>query len=173
MNRRLQEAFDALEQSRLKLLQEVEQLNSEQYNKEQNGKWSVAQIVTHIITSEKLALLYMKKKSLGISSLENSGFLEPVKLTLLKISQRLPIRYKAPVEIIKHTPEAMTLESANTEWKNLRIKLRAFLEGIEDSNVKKKIFKHPIAGRFNAIQGITFLREHLLHHLPQIRRHLK
>jgi hypothetical protein len=173
MNHDLLKAYDALEQSRHKLLQEVAQLSSEQYRKEPNGKWSAAQIVTHIIASEKLALLYMKKKSMGMASLENSGFLEPIKLTLLKISQRLPIRYKAPSEIIKHTPEAMPLDAAIKDWDNLRTKLRAFLESIDDANVKKKIFKHPIAGRFNAIQGITFLREHLLHHLPQIKRHLK
>ena len=53
-------------------------------------------------------------------------------------------------------------------WEETRQELKSFLESIEEKNIHKKIFKHPIGGMLNVIQGVAFLREHLLHHKPQI-----
>ena len=38
----------------------------EKYHFRPGNKWSVGQILTHLLTSERMALRYMKKKSLGI-----------------------------------------------------------------------------------------------------------
>lgn len=170
MNSKLQVQFDLLEDARHDVITLISRLDEIGFNKGNGNKWSVGQILIHIVTSEKLALQYMRKKSLGVDSLKESGFVEPVKLTILKISQRLPIKYKVPKNIREKTPEPVSKEQLIQLWDQSRAEMKAFLESIEEKNVNKKIFKHPIAGMFNARQGVTFLREHLLHHKPQIAR---
>jgi hypothetical protein len=58
-------------------------------------------------------------------------------------------------------------------WEEERSKLQMFLTSIDEKHINKKIFKHPIAGMFNAAQGVAFLREHLIHHRPQIVKLVK
>jgi uncharacterized damage-inducible protein DinB len=173
MNVVLRGVFEKLETEREQILQTIESLTEEHYGTSLNSRWSISQILTHLITSERLALRYMKKKSLGIAQLPNSGWIEPMKLVLLRASQRLPLRYKAPQTIIDHTPAALTLAETKQQWPTSRLELQQFLESIDEKNVHKLIFKHPIAGKLNVIQGVAFLREHQLHHLPQIKRLLK
>ena len=91
---------------------------------------------------------------------------------LLKISQRVPLKYKAPKAVVQHTPEPLSLSELKEQWNSLRNDLRDFLEKIEDKNIRKKIYRHPV-GRFNVVQAVTFFREHFQHHLPQIKRLLQ
>jgi uncharacterized damage-inducible protein DinB len=170
MNPKLQQQFDLLEQSRKEILQQVSRVDTSAFKASLNNKWSLGEVLIHIITSEKLALQYMQKKSLGVDSLANAGFLEPLKLLLLRASQRLPLKYKVPKVIKEKTPEAPGKEELLKHWEENRNELKAFLSKIDDKHLDKKIFKHPIAGMFNAAQGVAFLREHLIHHKPQIQR---
>ena len=170
MNSKLRVQFDRLEKARHDVITHISHIDEMCFRKSNGNKWSVGQILIHIVTSEKLALQYMRKKSLGVDALKNSGIVEPIKLTILKVSQRLPIKYKAPKGIREMTPEAISKQELITLWDQSRLELKTFLESIEEKHINKKIFKHPIAGMFNASQGVAFLREHLLHHKPQILR---
>lgn len=124
----------------------------------------------HLLTSEQLTLGYLKKKSLGVSKLRDSGPIESVKITLLTIFQRMPFRFKAPTLVVQHTPNPVSLADLSERWNLSRIELKQFLETIHDDNLYKLIFKHPVAGRFNAVQCLIFMREHFRHHVPQINR---
>lgn len=168
MNSKLQHQLDLLEKLRTDITELIAHLDEMNFNRSVGKKWSVGQILIHIVTSETMALQYMRKKSLGIDKLENAGFIEPIKLTLLKISQRLPIKYKVPKAIYDKTPAAPSKEELFRSWEQSRSELKSFLETIEEKNINKKIFKHPIVGMFNVTQGVAFLREHLLHHKPQV-----
>jgi uncharacterized damage-inducible protein DinB len=167
---KLQYHFDRLEEIKTEVLQPVLPLAQSQLQSSATGKWSLGQVLIHIVASEQLALQYMRKKSLGVNELENAGLMEPMKLLLLKLSQRLPIKYKAPKTIVDNTPVFSSKEELLTSWKNNRKELYKFLETINEKDVDKKIFKHPIAGMFNVSQGLEFLREHIIHHKPQIKR---
>jgi hypothetical protein len=168
MNYLLEKEWNKLEKLRSDISEMLVQTHEKDFLISSNGKWSLGEILIHIVTSEKLALQYMRKKSLGVDSLENAGFVEPLKLIMLKISQRLPIKYKVPKGIKDKTPECPSKDELFRQWTSSRSELKAFLESIEEKNINKKIFKHPIAGMFNVTQGVAFLREHLLHHKPQI-----
>lgn len=170
MNSTLERQFRLLQESTDHILALITPISESEFQRKEPDRWSIGQILIHILTSEKLALQYMKKKSLGVDTLPNSGLIEPVKLTILKISQRLPIKYKVPKLIREKTPDAPRKDEFLLMWQNERQQLRTFLESIPHEHVNKKIFKHPIAGMFNASQGVAFLREHLLHHRPQIVR---
>ena len=170
MNASLEKIFNELEKQRENIYHKIADLSSDQYSRSVNGKWSIGQILTHLMTSERLSLLYMKKKSLGIKNLNDSGSLESFKSFLLKISQRLPFRFSAPKFLIANTPAALDKEDLQQKWVKSRLELKNFLEKIEDQNVRKKIYKHPVAGRLDAGQAMIFFCEHVRHHLPQIKR---
>lgn len=168
MNSKLQQQFTLLEQTRAEIVSLVLPLEESSFSRSYGDKWSIAQILIHVITSERLAVLYMRKKFQGVDNLKDSGSIESLKLLLLRVSQRLPFKFKAPATIQDKTPEPPTKDALLNLWEAERTKLNAFLCSIEEKNVNKMIFKHPIAGMLNAAQGVAFLREHLLHHKPQI-----
>src|SRR5688572_8371178 len=132
------------------MLNQVKDLPAEKLHFAPPGKWSISQILTHILVAEQLSMLYMKKKSLGIDQVGNSGLIASLRIGLLKISQRIPaIKFKAPKVVLEHTPAALSLSELSEKWEAHRQKLKAFLESIEEKNKRKLIYKHVIAGRLD------------------------
>jgi hypothetical protein len=171
VNAKLLYQFDQLENDRTSLLRVLSKHpESKLDNKLDSGDWSINQILIHLLTSEQLTLGYLKKKSLGVDQLGTSGAMEWVKLMLLNLSQRMPFKFKAPTVLVENTPNAMPLPDLVERWDSSRKELGNFLETIHDDNLHKLIFKHPIAGRFDVLQCLTFMRAHFQHHLPQINR---
>lgn len=151
----------------------IEDLPEEKYATSINGKWSIAQIIAHLLVSESMSVGYMKKKSLGIEALRDSGLKQEILSLILKISQRGPFRFNAPNVVVENTPQTLSREEAVKRWDKSRNELREFLETISDKHSRKLIYKHPIAGMLNTEQALKFLYEHVNHHLPQILRLLK
>ena len=172
MNAKIESAFVKLEQQRNYILKRVSEMSIEKYQFGSQDKWAVSQVIAHLITSERLSLMYMKKKAQGIDQAGDSGFAETLKTLVLKLSQRLPVKYKAPKFIVANTPEALTLEKATIHWQQVRQELKVFAEAISEKNIHKKIFKHPVAGMLDIIQAMDFLYEHIRHHWPQIKSRL-
>lgn len=171
MNKAFKGIFEELQAQRESVLARVKQAPTEILNlSPAPGKWSISQILTHLLTSERLSVGYMKKKSRGIEQVGNSGFVESLRLSLLIFSQRFPIKYKAPEVVVLNTPEPMPLDELINQWNRIRDELAAFLENMDDKNIRKIIYKHPIAGRLDARQAMIFFREHISHHTPQINR---
>ena len=173
MNPSFASVYRELENQQEALLAMVRNLPEEKFKASSTpGKWSISQILTHLLTSEKLSLAYIKKKAQGIDTVKNSGITESLRLWLLIISQRIPVKYKAPKVMVENTPPAMPLTALVEEWSAVRNELKQFLQNMEDKHVRKVIYKHPIAGRLDVRQTMIFFREHIIHHLPQIKRQL-
>ena len=171
MNKHFEPIFNALQEQKENLLGQVKSISPDTFNyKPAPGKWSINQILMHLITSEKLSIGYMKKKSLGVDQLRNSGIMEKIRIGFFIISQRLPLKYKAPRVVVDKTPQAGSLTELIQQWDAVRSELADFLERIEDKNVYKVIYKHPFAGRLDVAQTMIFFREHIIHHSPQIFR---
>ncbi|MEQ8423734.1 MAG: hypothetical protein RIA63_03425 [Cyclobacteriaceae bacterium] len=96
MNSKLQTLFEDLERQRLQLLNEVKQQPEKFDLKPDKKKWSIREILAHLVTAEKLTVQYMAKKIQGIDQAGDSGPLEEIKMIILKISQRLPLKFTAP-----------------------------------------------------------------------------
>jgi hypothetical protein len=96
-----------------------------------------------------------------------------LKFTLLKISQRVPLKYKAPKVLGEDQPPGLSLAEISKQWNETRNDLRLLLETFDDDHLKRKIYKHPFSGRLNAMHAVSFMREHVNHHLPQILKILK
>jgi uncharacterized damage-inducible protein DinB len=169
VNPALHRSFEKLQNDTKLLLKEVSPLSSTTYHyRPAEGKWSISQILTHLLTSERLSLSYMKKKSLGVDQLENAGIIDHIKFLILKLSQRVPFRYKAPRQVIEQTPAPLSYGDLVRQWEIVRQELYQFLSEIPENNVRKKIYKHPRVGMLDVSHAIQFLGEHLQHHRPQI-----
>jgi uncharacterized damage-inducible protein DinB len=174
MHDRLQELFDRLQQQKISLINEAMGASEAKYfYTPGNGKWSIAQILTHLMIAEQISVRYMQKKSLGIKTLNNSGVIDNVKFSLLKISQRLPLKYKAPKVLIENTPEPLNIDELKKQWETSRIELSNFLQTIDKKDIRKKIYKHAILGRLDVVHALKFFEEHGIHHRPQIQRLLQ
>lgn len=173
MNKKLNDLFEDLETQRHDLLEVVKKSPEAFYTKPNETKWSVHEILAHLIAAEKLSLQYIAKKMQGIDAAGDTGWSEELKMSVLKLSQRLPLRFKAPSTVVAATPHYSNIDELLNDWDLTRANLKKLLDQIGDNQLKKKIYKHFVVGRLNITHAILFLKEHVNHHWPQINRLLK
>jgi hypothetical protein len=170
MNSNLQFIFNKIEAQRASLLAELKALPEENLSASPApGKWSALQILSHLYTSEKMSMAYIKKKSQGINDVGNAGLKHKLVFVLLKFSQRIPLRYKAP-QVVTQNMEAMPLPQLVAQWDLLRLELKSMLENVSEKHVNRLVFKHPVAGRLSMPQAVAFFGEHIHHHTSQLKR---
>lgn len=95
---------------------------------------------------------------------------EELKMVVLKVSQRLPFKFKAPRSVVEKTPSYQSLNDLIIEWDHTRGELKILLEKFQDDQITKKVYRHVRAGLLNIQHALLFFREHIVHHTPQINR---
>jgi uncharacterized damage-inducible protein DinB len=173
LNTRLAQLFNTLETQRAELLSLVKGISMETIRKQPHSKWSIAQVISHLIASEQLSVRYLNKKILGVDTAPKTGVTEEFKMIVLKISQRLPFKFKAPKVVVESTPVYESMEQLTDAWNKSRVELKTVLEKFQDNQINRKVYKHPFAGMLNIQQALVFFREHIIHHTPQIKNLLK
>lgn len=174
MHPSLQHIYKQLEEQRATVLTLAQALPGEVLHRAPApGQWSVMQILAHLVTAEKLSLAYLQKKMMGLEEAPDTGWREDLRIVWLKISQRLPLKFKAPGRLVESTPAYTSFEHLRSDWDNVRAQLAEILEQFPENRLKRKVYKHPFAGMLNITQMLIFFREHITHHQPQIRRALK
>jgi len=175
VNAKLQQLFDKIEDQKQDLFEMISNLSAEQINeKPLSGKWSISEIISHLITAEKLSVNYIQKKIQGVNTVKNSGLFEELKMLVLKISQRIEgLKFKAPGYVVNNTVVYSDIAELKKEWSKTREDFRQLLERMEDKHLEKKIYKHAIAGYLNIQHALMFFREHVTHHRPQIGKLIK
>ncbi len=166
----LAQQFQALETQRLEILTYLRKYSWEKLNSAPAGQWSANQVLAHLITAEKLSLQYMKKKMLGIHEATDTTWLEEVRMLVFTWSQRLPLRYKAPPLVVERMPNYPAFEALLMDWDLARAELKTLLETIPGNLLKRRILKHPVAGRINIRHAMQFFSEHIIHHQHQLNR---
>jgi uncharacterized damage-inducible protein DinB len=172
MNASFLTLFQQIELQRAALLNSVSHMTEDELNTRSiPGKWSAAEILSHIIGAERLSLMYLHKKILAIDTTKDSGIWEEVKINLLKISQRFPgLKFKAPQALEDKMTLYKTMAALTAEWDQVRKELKDFLEKIPDAKAERMIYRHVRAGYLNTRHALIFFREHIIHHTPQIKR---
>jgi len=165
--------FNNLESQRNSLLNEIKSVSKEKLNSHPAGKWSTNQVLAHIITAEQLSINYLNKKFQGINDASDTGLLEDLKMWVLYISQRMPFKFKAPKVVVENTPVFESIEQIDAAWSKTRKDLKELLNQFDDSQLSRKVYKHPAAGKLNIQQALKFFGEHIIHHQPQIKKLLK
>ena len=170
MNTKLQQIFDSLETQRNQLFISLNSLTVEKLNQQPTNGWSINQVIAHLIAAERLSVLYLRKKIQAINEVENTGLIEELKMIVIILSQRLPFKFKAPKTVVENTKSSTSLHQLEQEWNAVRNELKIVLEKFNDDQIKRKIYKHVVAGKLNIQQTLLFFREHVIHHQQQIKR---
>lgn len=172
MHPSFQKLFEEIESQRKSILSSVHHLTQDQLNKPlAPGKWSVSQILSHLITAERMSVNYIQKKIQGIEQIEDTGLWEELKINLLKISQRLPgLKFKAPNRVVENTTFYNDLSTITKEWDLVRNEFKTLLEKIPAQYINRRIYRHVRAGYLNVRHALIFFREHIIHHTPQIKK---
>ena len=170
MHPRLKNLFESIESQRQSLLLSLREFPREKLNRQPKGKWSINQIIAHLISAERLSVQYLNKKILGVNEADDTGFAEEVKMLLLIASQRLPFKFKAPKIVVDQTSTETDFNKLMEEWDQTRAALRHTLDQIEERQLKRKIYRHVRMGMMNIQHALKFFREHVIHHTPQIKQ---
>lgn len=137
-------------------------------------KWSVLQIMNHLILAEGYGQNYVVKKLSFNPELKKAGFPAVWRTFLMKTYLKYPFKVNAPdavgTEVLP--AESSFWETAKT-WKNQREELRLLFENMPAENFDKEIYKHPFAGRLTLDGLLDFHIAHFARHKKQINKILK
>ncbi|MFN0203450.1 MAG: DinB family protein [Bacteroidia bacterium] len=164
--------FDTFEKKRQNLIHSLENIGDEKLNTAPKvGEWSAIQVMWHLISAEGNAVKYVRKKALGKNALQTAGWGSSARLILLNFVLALPIKFKAP-KIVEAVPERVSWEETKKEWEKVRQELRELLASFDENEMRKPLFKHPLVGKMDLYQMLSFMESHFDRHLGQIKRAL-
>ena len=157
------------------LLTYVEGYDQEVLNQApEEDKWSVQQIMNHLILSEKYSLGYCKKKLSFEPKLKKAGLGSTLKEWLVRSYFILPLKLEAPKGIdTSALPKVDTIENIKNTWHKNREQMKQFLETVDARYLDREVYKHPFAGRLTLKAMLVFFTAHFRHHRKQIQKALK
>jgi len=169
MIKSLEKSFGELQQLRKGIFDGLQHLTEAQCAfKPDAYTWSINQVLEHLYLSETATVQYMKKKTGGAEQLHPSTLKHKWRAFLLKLFLRSSKKFKLPQNAPIDPSGKLSYAEITEKWNALRVEFAALLNNFDEATANKLIFKHPIAGYFNAGQTIKFTYEHMHHHLRQI-----
>ncbi|MBB6611949.1 DinB family protein [Pontibacter sp. Tf4] len=176
MNPKLEVKYLYLEKSRNKLLKDLQSLDDTLLNTPPaEGKWSIGQIVAHLLQVEQATISYIQRKIQQEEELHTASVRNKLYALLLKLALNSGMKFKAPA-VVATVPDEVDLGKLHQQWDDTRYKLEDLLTELPPALLYKCVFRHPYAGMLSIGQTLTFLQDHFNHHLHQInhiRHHLE
>jgi uncharacterized damage-inducible protein DinB len=170
MDPKLEVKYLFLEKSRNRLLDELEGFEDGQLNVlPAMDKWSINQIIAHMILVEQFTTSYIKRKIEKDEILKTGSFSNLTKNLLLKVALKSGLKFKAP-SMVTSVPEKETLQTLRNQWDEVRFQLEDVLTELPPKMMNKYLFRHPFSGPLTIIQTLAFLQNHFDHHVQQIRQ---
>lgn len=168
MSASLMQRLEALEVRRRALFERLEGLDPDLLNRPPGeGRWSMVQVMSHLIRSEELSLSYLQRKVDNPEGLPNVTMKGWLRLLTLAVVLRSPLRFKAPAAAAE-VPDNEDPAATRRRWDDVRAGWRSLLEHFPPELRKKGVFRHPFAGRMTIAQTLAFMGEHFRHHEKQI-----
>jgi len=168
MDENLLQIFQQLESVKEKYLKLIDGLDNETLNlKPERKKWSIAQILFHVIKGEQYVLISLLNSLKPETKIKTVGFSASIKSFVLNFLLKTNFKFKAP-DTAQKVPNAVNTEELLNKWDEIRIKLKEACVNMPKNNYNKGIFKHPYIGMINLNQSLQFLLFHLNHHVKQI-----
>jgi len=168
MPERLQQGLRALDERRRALLDEVEALSAERLTaKPLPGKWSILEIVEHLVIAERDVLQNLPEPSQLVDRPRRLKAHVSYPLVMFVLKHGIPAKVPSPRMV--PTGNA-SLAALRRQWDENHQWLRAYVDGLERDDFGKAVFEHPIAGPMTVEQTIRMGLVHLETHIREIRR---
>lgn len=173
MNQRIGTRFEQLEAVRRRIEARIAGIAPDALNRQpEPGRWSAAQVISHVVLAESRTLDYVRKKSSDPSQLRPAGLKEKLKGKLVVAVMKLPVRLPAP-DVVADVPDNEEPVELCARWSRLRAELRELFASIPDSLLGTCLFRHPVAGPMTLEAAIEFMIAHASRHAKQIERVLE
>lgn len=173
MERSLLNQFNILEKAREDLLESLFKLDDTLLNTiPKSGKWSPAQVVSHVIQAEELSFKYIEKRMRNATLNGKPGLGDLLKAGFVIFALKWPFKYKAP-EMVAEVPDYRTIQELQEQWQEVRFKMKAVLEMVLPEHLHLSLYKHPIAGPMQIGNAMKFMQEHFNRHKKQIEKVLE
>lgn len=170
MNDRLKSRFERLEGVRQRIEARIDGVAPGTLNRQPApGRWSVAQVIGHLLKAETLSVSYIRKKASDPSKLRSAGLKEALLAAVVVVMMRVPLKMPAP-DIVSEFPENEDPAELRERWMRLRGEMSAMLDQIPDSLLSKCLYKHPAAGPMTLESALDFMVAHATRHAGQIDR---
>lgn len=170
MNDRLKSRFDRLEGVRRRIEERIDGIAPGTLNRQPApGRWSVAQVIGHLLQAETLSVSYIRKKTSDPSRLNPAGLKQAFMAALVIVVMRVPFKFSAP-DIVAEVPQNENPAELRERWMKLRGEMSAMLDQLPDGLLSKCVYKHPVAGPMTLESALDFMVAHATRHAGQIDR---
>lgn len=172
LHKTISPTFSKLESRLIELFESLKDQPDHVLNKKPaEGKWSILQIMYHLILVEEASIAYCKKKLSFNPEIKKGGIMTKLRMFALSSYVVMPIKAKAPGMVNEdHMPEEMRFWEVVKKWKDIRKEAKDFLSSLPADMMKKEVYKHPVAGRLTLVQMINFWEGHFNRHRRQIKK---
>jgi hypothetical protein len=137
------------------------------------GRWSVYEVMQHLMLAEKGGHNYLSKKALSMKLPPKLGLGSWFRRTLTKFYLNTNIKFKAPAGAAEAAFKPIaSFAQISGEWQQNRSNMRKLLESLPPGWEKVQAYKHPIGGRMGLLGMLDFWEAHLRRHKKQIERTL-
>ncbi len=131
------------------------------------NEWSISQVIEHIIESESGINKYVNYKLKNIEQQPKVGLKSYLSSRVLNKNLMSDKKFKVPT-VLSEPESGKSYMELKEKWDNSRLYLIKTIETFPSDKMNKAIFKHPVAGLLSINQTLSFLINHLKHHIPQI-----
>ncbi len=171
MKSELRAKIDEFGKKKQVLLEKVATLSHETLNARPiEGKWSILEIVEHLVNAEKDVLQGLPEysKLVGKAQSYKNGLTYRAVLFVLKFG--IPV--KAPSEKMLPVGD-VSLAQICKRWDQSQKWFKEYIEGLDEEGLKRAVFFHPVAGPVNPEQAVIMSIAHIDTHTRQIKRRLE
>lgn len=151
-----------------KLLLSISNYSQEELNYKPNEKeWCIAQVVEHLIDSETGINKYINFRLKNIHEQPSVGLKNFLKSKVLNNRMQSNQKFKVP-SVLSEPEKGADYTTLKEKWDGSRMFLIKTVETFPKEQLSKAVFLHPKAGLLSMNQTLSFLINHLKHHIPQV-----
>jgi len=164
--------MDRIERSRDALLDEVDALPADaQGARPLAGKWTIREIVEHLVRAERVVLdaeLRPPTRPASLGRRLRRRLSYHVVLGVL----RFGIDVRAPADAMLPSG-GVDLPGLRRQWRENHRELRRRIAALDERGLRAPFARHPVSGVLTAAQSLELLEAHLARHRRQIRQRVK
>ncbi len=153
-----------------KLLLSIASYSEEELNyRPDKNEWCIAQVLEHLIDSETGINKYINYRLKNIAEQPKVGLKNFLKSKFLDKKLQSNQKFKVP-SVLSQPERGSNYTELKEKWDSSRMFLIKTVETFPKEQLNKGVFLHPKAGLLSMNQTLSFLINHLKHHIPQVNR---
>ena len=168
MHRTFEDQLVIWADNRRRLLDEVERLEPERLTaKPLPGKWSILEIVEHLVVGDREVLQGLPKPSALVDQRRRLRDRVSYRMVMFVLACHIPAKVPSP----RYLPQGRSsLPDLRRNWDEMQQWLRSYVERLDRGDPAKAVFGHPLAGPMTMQEVLDMGKLHLATHTRQIRR---